>query len=73
MKTLDVLSVRREGECIIIEADARTFLHNQVRSMVGALKAAGEVTVSADDVQAIVESRDTALRPTVAPPEGWRL
>ena len=35
VKTLDRLDVRREGEHVLIEAEARSFLHHQVRSMVG--------------------------------------
>lgn len=70
LRTLDVLTVRRQGEHIIVDATARSFLHNQVRSMVGALKAAGEGKVSADDVQAMLESCDRALCPPVAPPDG---
>lgn len=69
-RTLDVLTVRREGEHIIVDAAARSFLHNQVRSMVGALKAAGEGKVTADDVQTMLESCDRAKCPAVAPPDG---
>ena len=39
VKTLDRLTVRRLGEQIEIEAAARSFLHHQVRSMVGCLRA----------------------------------
>ena len=42
VKTLDRLAVSRHGEIIRIEASARSFLHNQVRSMVGSLKLVGE-------------------------------
>ena len=42
LKTLDALSVRREGEEILIEAAARSFLHHQVRSMVGCLTLVGD-------------------------------
>lgn len=70
LRTLDVLTVCRQGEHIIVDAAARSFLHNQVRSMVGALKAAGEGKVSADDVQAMLESCDRAKCPPVAPPDG---
>ena len=41
-RTLDRLDVKRRGEEIIVEASARSFLHNQVRSMVGSLKLVGE-------------------------------
>ncbi len=42
MKTLDRLDVSREGEEVVVRATARSFLHNQVRSMVGTLKKVGE-------------------------------
>lgn len=70
VKTLDRLAVYRDGQHIYVEASARSFLHNQVRSMVGALKVAGEGKVSADDVQAMLESADRAQCPAVAPPDG---
>jgi tRNA pseudouridine38-40 synthase len=41
LKTLDRLDVRREGEMVLIEAEARSFLHHQVRSMVGCLALVG--------------------------------
>lgn len=41
VKTLDRLNIRREGETILIEAKARSFLHHQVRSMVGTLSLVG--------------------------------
>ena len=42
LRTLDRLHVRREGVHIVIEAEARSFLHHQVRNMVGTLKLVGE-------------------------------
>ena len=42
LRTLDVFSVRRENEHILVTASARSFLHHQVRSMVGSLKLVGE-------------------------------
>lgn len=41
VKTLDRLDVRREGDCVLIETSARSFLHHQVRSMVGCLALVG--------------------------------
>ncbi len=41
VKTLDRLSVRREDDKIIIEAEARSFLHHQMRSIAGSLKRVG--------------------------------
>lgn len=72
-KTLDALSVEREGEEILIRASAQSFLHNQVRSMVGTLKLVGEGKWSADDVTDALEARDRARVGFNAPPEGLYL
>jgi len=70
VKTLDQLDVRREGEHVIIEAAARSFLHHQVRSMVGCLAQVGLGRWSADDLQAALEAKDRAALALNAPPEG---
>jgi tRNA pseudouridine38-40 synthase len=73
VKTLDQLDVTRAGEDLTIAASARSFLHTQVRSMVGALVAVGEGRWSADDLSAALAARDRAACATVAPPEGLYL
>jgi len=70
VKTLDRLTVRREGERIEIEAAARSFLHHQVRSMVGCLQLVGRGKWSADDLEAALEARDRAALGLNAPPDG---
>lgn len=70
VKTLDRFDVTREGDLIEIRASARSFLHNQVRSMVGTIKKAGEGSWSTDDVRAALEATDRAACGPVAPPEG---
>ncbi|MEO0384594.1 MAG: tRNA pseudouridine(38-40) synthase TruA [Pseudomonadota bacterium] len=70
MRTLDVLQVTRRGEHVLVYAAARSFLHNQVRSLVGALKLAGEGRLAADDVQAMLEARDRHTCAPVAPAHG---
>jgi tRNA pseudouridine38-40 synthase len=72
-KTLDALSVERDGEEIILRASAQSFLHNQVRSMVGTLKLVGEGKWTADDVTDALEARDRARVGFNAPPEGLYL
>ena len=67
IKTLDVLDVVREGEEIRIEARARSFLHRQVRNIVGTLKLVGEGRWSADDVSAALEARDRSKGGPTAP------
>jgi len=73
VKTLDVLDVRRDGEGIEIEARARSFLHHQVRNMVGTLKRVGEGKWTAADVEAALAARDRARGGPTAPPEGLYL
>jgi tRNA pseudouridine38-40 synthase len=72
-KTLDQLDVTREGEAIHIVTSARSFLHSQVRSMVGSLVWVGEGRWSADDLAAALAARDRAACGPVAPPEGLYL
>jgi tRNA pseudouridine38-40 synthase len=72
-KTLDRLDVSRAGEEIHIDAVARSFLHNQVRSMVGSLVLVGEGKWSADDLSRALAARDRAACGPVAPPEGLYL
>ena len=73
IRTLDRLDVSRDGPFIEIRAAARSFLHNQVRSMVGSLKRVGEGAWSADDLTAALEARDRAACGQVAPPDGLYL
>ncbi|MEG6508489.1 tRNA pseudouridine(38-40) synthase TruA [Methyloligella sp. 2.7D] len=72
-KTLDVLTVQRSGELIEIRASARSFLHTQVRSMVGSLKLVGEGTWQPQDLKAALESADRAQCGGLAPPCGLYL
>ena len=73
VKTLDRLDVTRAGEVIEVRASARSFLHNQVRSMVGTLKRAGEGVWTADDVRQALEAADRSRCGQVAPPDGLYL
>jgi tRNA pseudouridine38-40 synthase len=73
VKTLDALNVVRDGNDINITAVARSFLHNQVRSMVGSLVAVGEGKWSADDLARALAARDRAACGPVAPPDGLYL
>jgi tRNA pseudouridine38-40 synthase len=73
VKTLDRLDVTRSGEAIEIRATARSFLHNQVRSMVGTLKRVGEGGWNASDVKRALEACDRSACGPVAPPDGLYL
>ncbi|MGH6613161.1 tRNA pseudouridine(38-40) synthase TruA [Sphingomonas sp.] len=70
VRTLDRLDVLREGERILVRASARSFLHHQVRSMVGCLALVGQGKWSADDMSAALEARDRAALGLNAPPDG---
>jgi tRNA pseudouridine38-40 synthase len=70
VKTLDRLTVRRVGEAIEVEAAARSFLHHQVRSMVGCLALVGRGKWSPDDLQAALDACDRARLGFNAPPDG---
>jgi tRNA pseudouridine38-40 synthase len=72
-KTLDKLDVSRAGDEVHIVAVARSFLHNQVRSMVGTLVPVGDGKWTADDVSRALASRDRSACGPVAPPEGLYL
>ena len=73
LKTLDRLDVERDGDTINVRASARSFLHSQVRSMVGSLVHVGEGRWSADDLARALDARDRTACGQVAPPDGLYL
>ena len=70
MKTLDYLTVERDGEEIHIKAGARSFLHHQIRSMTGSLKMVGAGRWSKADLKAALEARNREALGHKAPPDG---
>jgi tRNA pseudouridine38-40 synthase len=70
VKTLDRLDVRRDGDRVLIFAEARSFLHHQVRSMVGCLGLVGQGKWTAQDLAAALNARDRAALGYNAPPDG---
>ncbi len=72
-RTLDRLDVSKVGEEIHINASARSFLHNQVRSMVGSLKHVGEGRWQVREMARALAQRDRAACGVVAPPQGLYL
>lgn len=70
VRTLDRLAVRRLGEVIEVEAEARSFLHHQVRSMVGCLELVGRGKWTPKDMKRALEARDRAALGFNAPPDG---
>jgi tRNA pseudouridine38-40 synthase len=70
VKTLDRLDVARSSDRISIFASARSFLHHQVRSMVGCLAMVGEGKWSVDDLKIALDARDRRALGFNAPPDG---
>jgi len=70
LKTLDVLEVARAGDEIRVTAEARSFLYNQVRIMVGTLRLVGEGKWHPDDMARALTARDRAAAGPTAPPYG---
>lgn len=70
LKSLAMLNVSHEGDRIAIRAEARSFLHHQVRSMVGCLAMVGMGRWSAEDLRDALEARDRARLALNAPPDG---
>jgi tRNA pseudouridine38-40 synthase len=73
VKTLDIFDISRSGDEIVCEVSARSFLHHQVRSMVGSLKLVGEGKWSRDDLAAALARRNREACGPVAPAAGLYL
>jgi tRNA pseudouridine38-40 synthase len=73
LRTLDRLDVTRDGDMIEIVAEARSFLHHQVRNMVGTLKLVGDGHWTVERVAAALAVRDRSAAGPTAPPEGLYL
>jgi tRNA pseudouridine38-40 synthase len=73
VRTLDHLEVSRAGDVITITAAARSFLHHQVRNMVGSLKLVGAGKWSPQRVGDALEVRQRAAAGPTAPPDGLYL
>ncbi len=69
-KTLDRLTVTRDGDVVVIEADARSFLHHQVRSIVGCLSLVGHGKWTPDDLGAALIAANRQALGLNAPPDG---
>ena len=70
LKTLSRLKVERDGEELYITASARSFMHNQVRSIVGSLQMVGDGRWPVRQMRDVLESRDRAACGPVAPAHG---
>lgn len=73
VRTIDALSVSRQAEMIVLTTRARSFLHHQVRNIVGTLKLVGEGKWKPRDVARALDARDRAEGGPTAPPTGLYL
>jgi tRNA pseudouridine38-40 synthase len=73
VKTLDELDVTREGEHVVVHAKARSFLHHQVRNMVGSLRMVGDGSWAESKIGEVLAAKDRAMAGAMAPAEGLYL
>ena len=73
VRTLDVLEVVREGSLIVVRAEARSFLHHQVRNMVGSLALVGAGRWTPNRMGEVLGARDRREAGPTAPPDGLTL
>ena len=70
IKTLNVIKVIKNGDEIQIIANARSFLHRQIRNIVGSLKLVGEGKWDPDDIKRILLAKNRAKAGPTAPADG---
>ncbi|WP_428375825.1 tRNA pseudouridine(38-40) synthase TruA [Lichenicoccus sp.] len=70
VRTLDRLDVTRAGESVMLRAEARSFLHHQIRNLAGTLKLVGDHRWNLEDVAAALAARDRSQAGPTAPPQG---
>lgn len=73
LRTLDDIAVAQDGELIVIDVAARSFLHSQVRAFAGSLKLVGEGRWPPEEIAAILAAKDRSRCGPVAPPDGLYL
>jgi tRNA pseudouridine38-40 synthase len=70
IRTLDRLDATRDGDLITIVAEARSFLHHQVRNFVGTLRMVGDGKWPIERITAVLAARDRSVAGQTAPAEG---
>ena len=73
IKTLDKLDIEKIGDEIIFTVEAKSFLHHQVRNMVGTLKMVGDGKLQPDDIKTILDAKDRSKAGATAPACGLYL
>ena len=73
IKTLDKLDIEKQEDEIIFNVEARSFLHHQVRNMVGTLKMVGDGHLKPEDIQTILDAKNRSAAGVTAPACGLYL
>ncbi len=73
LKTLDKLEINKQDEEIVFNVEAKSFLHHQVRNMVGTLKLVGEGSIAPETVKDILAAKDRKAAGPTAPACGLYL
>ena len=73
LRTLDRMDVARDGDAIVVDVEARSFLHHQVRNMVGTLRLVGDGSWAPSRVAAALAARNRGAAGPTAPAEGLTL
>lgn len=69
IRSIDVFTVSTDKDCIIFDIKARSFLHHQVRNMVGTLVDIGKGRFQSTDIQSMLEAKNRAAAGPTAPPK----
>ena len=70
IKTLDEVKISKSGENIYFGFVAKSYLHHQIRSLVGSIKLVGEETWTIDHLENALKARDRTMCGALAPPDG---
>ena len=70
VRTLDVLKIHREGDLVLVDTQARSFLHHQVRNMVGSLVMVGSRQWPTEKMRDILEAKNRCAAGPTSPPDG---
>lgn len=73
IKTLDKIDITQQGDEIYFYLEARSFLHHQVRNIVGTLKMVGDGSILADNIPSILDAKDRSSAGITAPAHGLYL
>lgn len=70
VKTIDKVALRRDGDEIVFEIEAKSFLHHMVRNIVGTLVEIGLGKMSLEQFVAVIGAKDRKKAGPTAPPQG---